>query len=368
MDESNLLICCGIALTVGLLSLHQSTRRRLSISRCGLPRHEESPWSRLFENGDDASFTSVTGFNRQSFNELHGIIFGNAANSEDFGRPTLMSTYGELGMILHFLNSSMKLKTICQIFGTSMATTSRTIKKMCKLLPIRLKENEKARVKFPNTDEMKYFSILIANREPAIQNAFGFLDGLSLPTQCSDDMNEQNSYYNGWHSDTTINNVLVFSPEGKIIFCSLNYPGSWHDATVSKDLYDKLHLCEYALLADSAFPAGNIFSEKILKPLQRFSSNPKTKQMQVRRQHAIVSLRQTAEWGMRAIQGSFGRLKCRMPSNKLKRLDILQSCILLHNFRTHTMGINQINAVFSFEYEQCVRDRTYDRISRYYRI
>jgi hypothetical protein len=34
---------------------------------------------------------------------------------------------------------------------------------------------------------------------------------------------------------TRISNVLVISPEGTII-CDVNFPGSWHDAAVSRAL------------------------------------------------------------------------------------------------------------------------------------
>ena len=87
-----------------------------------------------------------------------------------------------------------------------------------------------------------------------------------------------------------------------------------------------------------------------------------------RRARAIVSLRQAAEWGMRALQATFGRLKTRLTSNKIKRLRILKCCVLLHNFRIETVGLNQINTVFDEEYENCVRDYNYDRISRYYNV
>ena len=59
-----------------------------------------------------------------------------------------------------------------------------------------------------------------------------------------------------------------------------------------------------------------------------------------------VSLRQAAEWGMRGLEGTFGRLKTRLSSNHLKRKLIILSCLYLHNFRVHNMGINQVNAVF----------------------
>ena len=40
--------------------------------------------------------------------------------------------------------------------------------------------------------------------------------------------------------------------------------------------------------------------------------------------------------------------------------------ILLHNFRTDVVGLNQIATVFNVEYETYVNVRNYDRIAQYY--
>ncbi len=69
---------------------------------------------------------------------------------------------------------------------------------------------------------------------------------------------------------------------------------------------------------------------------------------------------------MRAIQATFGRLKCRLSSDKQKRLDLIRVILLLHNFRTSHIGINQIKTVFNEQYEAGICINGYDRISRYY--
>ena len=79
-----------------------------------------------------------------------------------------------------------------------------------------------------------------------------------------------------------------------------------------------------------------------------------------------VSLRQASEWGMRALQGTFPRLKARLPADNDFRHDIILCVLLLHNFRTEKVGINQIATVFDREYENVMNVNGYDRISRYY--
>jgi hypothetical protein len=69
---------------------------------------------------------------------------------------------------------------------------------------------------------------------------------------------------------------------------------------------------------------------------------------------------------MRLLQGTFTRMKSRLTSNKTKRKLILTVIILLHNFRTDVVGLNQIATVFNEEYDAFVNIRNYDRIAQYY--
>ena len=50
---------------------------------------------------------------------------------------------------------------------------------------------------------------------------------------------------------------------------------------------------------------------------------------------------------MRALQGTFTRMKSRLSSIEKKRKLVLTVIIILHNFRTEVVGLNQIATVFS---------------------
>ena len=86
----------------------------------------------------------------------------------------------------------------------------------------------------------------------------------------------------------------------------------------------------------------------------------------IRQYNKYVSLRQSSEWGMRALQGTFIGMKSRLPANKRKRKLILTVIILLHNFRTDVVGLNQIATVFNVEYDCYVNIQNYDRNAQYY--
>jgi hypothetical protein len=79
-----------------------------------------------------------------------------------------------------------------------------------------------------------------------------------------------------------------------------------------------------------------------------------------------TSLRQASEWGMRGLQGSFTCCKKRLPSYATKQRLVIEGIILVHNYHTHTVGQNQIKAVFNSEYALVVNLEGYDHIFQYY--
>ena len=64
-----------------------------------------------------------------------------------------------------------------------------------------------------------------------------------------------------------------------------------------------------------------------------------------------TSLWQASKWGMRGLQGSFPRLKRRLPSDNNMRRLVLEAIVFIHNLRTDIVGKNQIKTVFFPEYD-----------------
>ena len=107
----------------------------------------------------------------------------------------------------------------------------------------------------------------------------------------------------------------------------------------------------FCLVADSAFPTGHDrIKGKILTPLKagaKLHGTYAQHQQKFRLSRSILSYRQTAEWGMRELQGSFGQLRIPLEiENMEKRADLLECCFWLHNLRTRLVGINQIRNVY----------------------
>ena len=79
-----------------------------------------------------------------------------------------------------------------------------------------------------------------------------------------------------------------------------------------------------------------------------------------------TSLWQASEWGMCGLQGTFPRCKKRLPSDSEQRRLVLESIVLVHNFRTEYVGYSQIKSVFEPEYVRVENLHGYDQISQYY--
>jgi len=125
----------------------------------------------------------------------------------------------------------------------------------------------------------------------------------------------------------------------------------------------------YQICVDKGFPRSGELFDKFVGPLSNSTKRmlaPVNREALIARHDTYVSLRQASEWGMRALQGTFCRLKTRLPSDKATRRDLIYSIVLLHNFRTDQVGLNQIATIFNPEYEQCINLYGYDRIARYF--
>ena len=157
-------------------------------------------------------------------------------------------------------------------------------------------------------------------------------------------------YYNGWQHGHYITNVLVFSPDGLIIDAVLNVPGSVHDSQVAiwGGTYKRLkevHLESGGVCCvDSAFAATNV---PYLVQSSQNKSMAKDAFDRVQMTEA-TSLRQAAEWGMRALQGAMPRLKDHIAfePNGEERAIILKLVPLLFNLRTRHVGLNQIRNTY----------------------
>ena len=176
---------------------------------------------------------------------------------------------------------------------------------------------------------------------------------------------------------------------GEIIAAVINHPGSWHDARVAQPIYDLLLRStppRYYAVADTAFPRGaRTIHGRIRAPLkqgERLPADRQEREAQLAFNSELTSYRQSAEWGMRAFQGSFGRLRVPLDiQDNQGRARLLEICIRLNNLQANVVGISQIQSVYQpvwmeggeeiwYNFENMVfcDIRAHDRVGRFHEV
>jgi hypothetical protein len=118
-------------------------------------------------------------------------------------------------------------------------------------------------------EEMAKYTAMITLLQlgPGLQGVFGFVDGLNLAIQELPAGALQNTYYNGWLGGCFCSSLFCFALHSTIIWCTLNYLGSWADSELAKLLET---LPEgMAIAADCAFNCADM-AGKIIWQLKSY--------------------------------------------------------------------------------------------------
>ncbi|OAV89080.1 hypothetical protein PTTG_06036 [Puccinia triticina 1-1 BBBD Race 1] len=178
---------------------------------------------------------------------------------------------GCLGLVLHWLCSTMVAYTLQQIFGMTPDVCSCYLDWGLDCLLQVLKNHPQACIIWPSTEEqIQPYARTIKKKFPLLENCFGFLDGLKLPICVAEDEGC----------------VIAFAPNGTIIYAVLNAPGSWHDSAIAVPLYNQLlnHTPKgYRIISDTAFPRNSErLQRQILAPVKRGDWLPGTPRLFLR--------------------------------------------------------------------------------------
>ena len=397
-DEEVCLVVVAIALEG--LQVRNQRLHRFYLTRASLahPR-ADTAWQVLYRSQINKAFIVTMGINTSLFHELatkfaqlwdHEVIVRtDVRDGKKYCGRRSLGAEGVLGLILHYLNSTMSSYSLQQIFGLTPAVCSRYLRNGLPTLLRVLICDKNAHIMWPTEHEMEYLSSLIRAKYPRVKHAIGFVDGVHLPVFSTANSEMQNAYYNGWCSSHFTSNIFCFSPQGRIICCALNAPGSWHDSNVATGFYRKLlnnTPDPYFVVADTAFPRSEaLLKNKIKTPLKSDFKWPESRTacIELKLDHEqIISARQAAEWGMHALQGSFGRLKMPLSITDIEfRSNVLMVYTRLHQLRVSIVGVNQIRNVYEHAWRDYC-DEVYedfanmmfkdiqknDRIARYYNI
>lgn len=230
--DNHVLACAGLILH-GIeesqqLRAERRTQRRQYLTRRDLlpdPRRD-TPWQVLYAGQNDRAFITTMGFDVASFNSILDQGFQRLWNSLAIPRrethaesqPRLgrrsLDAEGALGLILHYVNSTMLDISLVQIFALIPSTVSRYIKFCSLILLLTLRVMEDARIKWLRGDEFQENNDLIVARHPLLDGAFESMDGLNLAVQTSQDQEIENATYNGWLHEHFVSSVFVFGATG----------------------------------------------------------------------------------------------------------------------------------------------------------
>ncbi|KAG2342379.1 hypothetical protein BDR05DRAFT_976528 [Suillus weaverae] len=323
----------------------------------------------LYDSQNDRAFITMMGVNVSTFSSLLTTGFAQAwyetpipcDDVSTHGNPRTnqrsLDAAGVLGLVLHYLSSTMHAISLQQIFAIIPSTVTQYLNFGLRLLLCTLRTLSDAKIQWPGCLDFERCSALVVARHSRLGGAFGSIDGLKLPVQTSNDVDIKNATFNGWLSEHFISSVLAFSAEGVIIAARLNAPGSWHDSCLAHQIYASLQNNTppgYYIVADTAFPRS------LAEIDEHMVFN-----------HELLSYRQTAEWGMCGLQGAFRRLHVPLEiGNKDSRGDLIEICVRLHNLHAIQVCINQIRTVYlkhcDFENMLFSEQRQKDRVARFH--
>ena len=347
------------------LGLRYRRLRSGRIRRLSLDPPNASAFVRLFCSGQDDALVTLCGFDHRSFKSLHNLfapLYDDYSpyvargrlivkhNKEKGGRR-LLTSWHCLGLILAWTRTRGSLAVLQIIFGVAASGLSLWLRFGRRMLIQALRSNELAVVALPTEEELQRFVAAVTRKYPALHNCWGAMDGLKVRLECAGNSKMQNLFYNGWTHDHYISNLFLFSPDGRIRACYVNAPGSLHDSTMAKwgGLYQKVddmyRMYGVKIVVDSAFASEA--RDSVYKSFQSNIDNAGNVRQAFDIQQQATSVRQLSEWGMRALQASFPRLRDRMmyEENGERRL-IMNMIVLLYNYRASVVGLNQIQSSF----------------------
>jgi DDE superfamily endonuclease len=309
------------------LSAEGISRRERRIPRIALLPPSESAWNQLYESGSDQALITVTGFDHRTFALLlhrfeewfnkhtpwtgsqDGTTF-RELSPHSHGRGRIIDAKTCLGMVLAWYRFRGGEYALQGWFGFTGSHANVWLRFGRRGLLIMLENDPDARVEMPSNDKVESLKSIVQARHSLLTDVFAIAVGMKLFFESTSDQGEQGMYYNGWKSAHFITNLFVFSCDCRCISAVLNAPGSLHDSTLAEwggvyaELEEIYNQTQGKCCVDSAFSAAN--NPFLIKSSENYGTAQTA--LDLLRMEQATSLRQAAEWGMRAIQSAFPRL------------------------------------------------------------
>ena len=324
----------------------------------GLPFPEQAVWQLVDRKGDEMEFFHFTSLTRESFNGLVDLcklyIVKHSIQSASKGPPRSgdlkrrkFQPRDVMAMTLKYLLSKAETKDLHVQFGASATSYQDYIILGMQAIVDALSSNDKAKVYWDRSIRGMKEAAKRTAQFLDIPNVVAMIDGNKLESFNPQDYLDQNRDWNGWTRDANRNLVLVWDPFGKIVDAAVNTPGNFHDSRAALwcNIYDHItSLPEgFKVVCDDAFKTQGGLKGKLIKTKEEYKGDGHKRSSY---DQTLTHLRQCSEWGNNILTGVFRRLRTNLPTDNIRRGYIMWTCILLHNWRTETVGRNQIRTYF----------------------
>ena len=200
LDEDDKILAAILGLAILGAPIHFRTIQTY-LTRDDLAGHPRfsSAWVHLRNVGNDRAFITTMGVDVKTF-EMLLVPFSNLWDMATINRPDvnphgapqpgrrLLDAAGGLGLILHWISSTMSAFSLQQIFSITPAVCSRNLQFARSCLLQVLKDLHISRISWPSSEHRcKYYSSLIERKYPLLTKCFAFVDGLNLPVNVAAD-------------------------------------------------------------------------------------------------------------------------------------------------------------------------------------
>jgi hypothetical protein len=158
----------------------------------------DTPWQHLYTNSHDCAFITTMGFDVQAFHDIIDAGFGPAWYSAPIPRTDVstagnphpgaqsLDAVGALGLVLHYLNSTMHEISLQQIFALILSTVSRYITFGLSILLEVLRKIPDAAIQWPGCiEEFQALNNLIVERHPRLEGVSCITRVLLFRATCS---------------------------------------------------------------------------------------------------------------------------------------------------------------------------------------
>ena len=145
----------------------------------------------------------------------------------------LLDAEGCLGLVLCWSRTRGVEWCLAVAFGLTGTHVSVYLRFGMRILVAILKADLKSEARMPDAAKIALFKEAITVKQSLLVDCYCMVDGLKLYLQQAGDSIVKSCFDNGWKHDHYVTNIFAFAPNGSIIACTLNAPGTLHDSRLA---------------------------------------------------------------------------------------------------------------------------------------